>query len=62
MDIIIRIGTDNAAFSGNPMPEVARILRGLIKELLEDGPRAIRGGRRLRDINGNTVGLADIDE
>lgn len=53
--IVIRIETDNAAFENNRGPEVRRILK-------EAGARLVDGSRKLRDLNGNTVGSIAIDE
>lgn len=51
----VRIGLDDAAFEGDPRPEVARILRDLA-ERVERG----NGAGHLRDVNGNTVGACGI--
>lgn len=55
--ITITIQTTNAAFEDNQF-EVARILR----ELAEAAENDALGERKLRDINGNTVGKVEIDE
>ena len=53
----IEIETDNAAFDGAPMTEVARILRELADYLEETEQPA---DQRLKDINGNRVGRAGL--
>lgn len=45
----------NAAFEGDPRPEIVRILRSVITDLENGG-----GSNTLRDINGNTVGNFDL--
>ncbi len=50
----VKIETGNAAFD-NDSDEVARILRELADKICEDGCYQTI---KLRDINGNTVGLA----
>lgn len=55
MELIIRIKCDNAAFEGDPGLEVARILR----EYADDVADGVALNRKLRDINGNTVGSAN---
>ena len=58
---LISMGVDNAAFDGDPIPEVARILRKLADDLEAGVDQSDCPGEifiRLRDINGNTVGRA----
>lgn len=65
MEYVITINLDNAAFYDdgmddvelmhNPGPEVARLLRKLADEC-DGGPYE----GKLKDINGNTVGRAEI--
>ena len=59
MVITITINTDNAAFEGNPAPEVARILHTLAQDIDAQDDAVLR--RRLRDLNGNTVGAYTVD-
>ena len=65
MKITITIECDNAAFGRDPLTEVSRILR----QQLADPMRASAftrphdfDGCKLRDINGNTVGLVSVTE
>ena len=51
MEFVITINLDNAAFE-EAGPEVARILRQLADDIENDN----KTDRKLRDINGNTVG------
>lgn len=51
----LRIETDNEAFTDNPKAEIARILRETA-DRLESG----RYVNKLRDLNGNTVGSAEL--
>lgn len=53
----IEIDTDNEAFTEDLGAEVMRILRTQVFPALERGQT---GTLRLRDINGNTVGVADF--
>lgn len=65
MNITITINTDNAAFSdenGGREYEVGRILRKLADELHDGIINASIGPRKLRDINGNTVGKVEVVE
>lgn len=57
MNITITIDTDNAAFEGAEVEEVARILSELAWEI-EDNAHI--DDCSLRDINGNTVGHLTI--
>ena len=50
--ITITIETTNAAFDGDPYPEVARILHDLAVEIGE----GLIANSHVRDTNGNTVG------
>ena len=53
MRLNLVLDTDNAAFEGEELgPEVSRILEDLAKELIYSPTQ----DRKLRDINGNTVG------
>lgn len=59
MKFIIQIDCDNAAFDGEPLGEIVRILEVEVKKMkrwVGDGATAWNGG--LQDINGNTVGRA----
>lgn len=51
----LRIETDNEAFTDSPKAEIARILRETA-DRLESG----RYVNKLRDLNGNTVGSAEL--
>jgi hypothetical protein len=55
--ITILIETGNAAFEDDPASEVARILRVMADYLELNGSLPVP-----RDINGNTVGRAEIEE
>ena len=64
MRITITIETDNAAFEGDELgPETARILADVARKL-EATPRRLFQSEavKLRDINGNTVGMVRIEE
>lgn len=55
----LRIETDNAAFDGEYLHvELARILR-LLADMIVCG-HDLESGLPLRDLNGNTVGLAKL--
>ena len=54
MDYQILINTDNATFEDDPAVEVVRILYQLMRDIEATGLCEYR----LRDINGNKVGLA----
>ncbi len=60
MNITITINTDNEAFVGQPKEEVRRILG----ELFKPGGGLLRtwDGRKLLDVNGNTVGKVEITD
>lgn len=59
MDVKIIIDTDNDAFDHDPHEETARILRALAKQIKDGRYRRDEAYRiKLRDINGNTVGMA----
>jgi hypothetical protein len=60
MDITITINCDNAAFSPRAGYEVARILRRLANEFSECNAHLV-DGTKLRDINGNTVGIVKVE-
>lgn len=47
----LKISTDNDAFVGDPLSEVARIVAEVPRRLLSEG-----GAGKLRDVNGGTVG------
>ncbi len=57
MKATIKIQMDNAAFSDDPLAELARILKDLSKHI-EQGC----DGRRLMDSNGNHVGEFSIQD
>ena len=57
MDITITINCDNAAFEGDPVPEITRILHELIDDL-----DFSEGKQKLRDVNGNVVGFYEIQD
>jgi hypothetical protein len=64
MAFTLSIDTDNAAFDGDPSPEVARLLR-VVADTLDyndsgAGPLLSDGGK-LYDINGNAVGRWELD-
>lgn len=61
MELIITIHLGNAAFDPEPGPEVSRILRRLA-DLAEREMITANVGwiSVLRDINGNSVGTADV--
>lgn len=50
----IMIDTENEAFGDDPAAEIARILQDLVKDLESKGIQ----DKKLRDVNGNTVGKA----
>ena len=54
----LEIRMENAAFTGDPGAEAARILRKMAHELEEYGHLSFEG---LYDYNGNKVGWAVID-
>ena len=57
----INISTDNDAFKPNPGQELARILRGIAKQLEEQGCPDHTYSMPIFDINGNTVGSMGMD-
>ena len=57
MDLTIRINMDNAAFDESRGDEVERILREVSRLLPNPG---LGDEVTLRDINGNTVGNAEV--
>lgn len=57
MKLQINIEIGNAAFDDAPMSEVARILRDYATRIENDGDPC----RTLHDINGNSVGTAELD-
>jgi hypothetical protein len=64
MDAILTIviKTENDAFAGNPSHECARILRQLADKMEESGLFQVGLYRQLLDINGNVVGLMEIED
>lgn len=61
MTITITINCDNAAFENNTETEVARILADYSRKLYSGLDNlTIASGTRLRDYNGNVVGLVTI--
>lgn len=58
MRFVVEIDCDNAAFEDEPASELIRILKNQVLPALRDGEE----DRRLRDINGNTVGRFQILE
>lgn len=62
MDFSVQFCTDNAAFAdGDAGYEIARILRDLADKIEENG--LVEGVvQRIRDINGNRVGYAVLQE
>jgi hypothetical protein len=61
MKFIVEIDCDNAAFEGDPMWEVARILKEQATKLerwLGDAEPVLKD--TLKDINGNKVGTASF--
>lgn len=52
----LTIETDNAAFTGNPGAEVARILSDIAHYLTAGGVNISNDDGKVRDRNGNTVG------
>lgn len=54
----VTIDTDNAAFQDD-YNEVGRILRD-VADRIEEGSADLRDGIALRDLNGNTVGRAQL--
>jgi hypothetical protein len=56
--ITITIKTGNAAFTDSPTAEIARILRRLAGQFERDGLPP----KTLRDINGNAVGIVQVEE
>jgi len=67
MRIKIYLECDNDAFSGNPLPEITRILEtvpGKIRKQMARKPSACNAPEssdKLMDINGNTVGRLNVD-
>lgn len=63
MQFLLCIDSDNSAFEGDHRnPEIARILRGVANKLEFDDELQGIDTYHLRDINGNTVGLASFKE
>lgn len=63
MHFVVKIDCDNDAFVNRTDMEVARILFRLAKEIRSSGCPPPSSPRKLRDINGNTVGHAEtIDD
>ena len=62
MNITIKINCDNAAFEDYASLEVARILLDLANRV-EDRPNFSPGtSLPVRDINGNVVGIFEVEE
>ena len=59
--IKLTIGTENAAFFGDPGPEVAKILRELAEMFAHQSEAGIPSAITLRDCNGNKVGLCIVE-
>ena len=57
MSVKIEITTDNAAFGSDPGYEVARILRELANQIALGSEYRV-----LMDINGNRVGLYEMED
>jgi hypothetical protein len=57
MSFKMQFETDNAAFEGDPAPEIARILRQTA-EAIESGC----AHSLVKDVNGNTVGQWKLSE
>lgn len=63
MRVTITIDCDNAAFEADPGAEIARILRQLATDTVRTSePYDALDSRKLRDINGNTVGQVEVTE
>lgn len=62
MKLVIEIEMDNAAFHPCPCYEVARILRAFAKRVSTHvwEPNLCGGTAYMLDINGNTVGTAEV--
>jgi hypothetical protein len=59
MELVIKINLDNAAFCDEPCIEIARILSEYNRKILEnDNLNSLPG--KFRDINGNSVGKAEV--
>lgn len=60
--VTITIETDNAAFEDSPRHETARVLRALAHELDGGEPGVLESfdGQKLRDVNGNCVGVVGV--
>jgi hypothetical protein len=56
----MKINSGNAAFQEDPHREVARVLKGVAKEL-ENGPLHDLSVMHLFDVNGNRVGHWSMD-
>jgi hypothetical protein len=59
------INTDNSAFSGDPLREIARILdeeSTALRTLSDMGDTEMRTNFRLCDLNGNKVGASSLAE
>jgi len=59
MEININIEMNNDAFTDSPEGELGRILKEMSRKLLNGRLGAIEG--KVKDINGNTVGLVEYD-
>lgn len=60
MDFTITIDIDNAAFEDAPTSELARMLEELADDLRSRQDERWFDGKRLMDINGNTVGRITV--
>ena len=58
----IEIAIDNAAFSPEPGPELARILRKLAHRIECSDEEGLKSTISLRDYNGNSVGTAALSD
>jgi hypothetical protein len=60
MRLVIEMETEGAAFEGCPEDETARILREYADRIERNGFNGFQD--LLRDVNGNTVGTARVEE
>lgn len=61
MRLIIEIEMENAAFEYEPATEAARILRRLAERMVSEGIGAF-SLVKLRDVDGNHVGFAKVED
>ena len=59
MEVKITINCDNAAFEDAPEQELGRLLMELAQAIQVE-PMDYLDGRKIRDINGNTVGSLEV--